>query len=95
MPLRITASGPDPQLLSLPWQLPLEQWPSKHIVKLPKGISRHVVRFSELSGRVVAVKETNEEMATREYELLGSLRRLDMPSVDRVAVVAGRCAPTP
>ncbi len=90
MPLRITASGPDPQLLSLPWQLPLEQWPNEHIVKLPKGISRHVVRFSELSGQVVAVKETNEEMAAREYELLGSLRRLDMPSVDRVAVIAGR-----
>lgn len=90
MPLRITASGPDPQLLALPWRLPLEEWPAEHIVKLPKGISRHVVRFSELSGRVVAVKETNERMAQREYELLGALRRLDMPSVDRVAVVAGR-----
>lgn len=90
MSLRITASGPDPQLLALPWRLPLEQWPSEHIVKLPKGISRHVVRFSELSGQVIAVKETNEEMARREYELLGSLRRLEMPSVDRVAVVAGR-----
>lgn len=57
---------------------------------LPKGISRHLVRFANLSGRVVAVKETTEEMAGREYEMLGSLARLDVPCVERMAVIAGR-----
>lgn len=88
--LSITARAVDPGLLALPWSTPLAEWPSKDIVWLPKGISRHLVRFANLSGRVVAVKETTEEMAGREYEMLGSLARLDVPCVERMAVIAGR-----
>ncbi|WP_103662859.1 DUF4032 domain-containing protein [Microbacterium sp. CJ77] len=88
--LSITASEVDPGLLTLPWSLPLADWPSSAIVSLPKGLSRHLVRFANLSGRVVAVKETTAEMARREYEMLGNLHRLDVPCVDRVAVIAGR-----
>lgn len=91
--LRITASTVDPGLLSLPWSTPLGKWPSEHIVSLPKGLSRHLVRFADLSGRVVAVKETTAEMAQREYEMLGSLAKLDVPCVSRVAVIAGRAGP--
>lgn len=88
--LTITASSVDPGLLGLPWSTPLAEWPNDHIVFLPKGISRHLVRFANLSGRVVAVKETTTEMARREYDMLGNLARLDAPCVERVAVVAGR-----
>ncbi|MGF3056867.1 DUF4032 domain-containing protein [Microbacterium sp. YY-01] len=88
--LTITASEIDPGLLDLPWSTPLAQWPSRHIVSLPKGLSRHLVRFADLSGKVVAVKETTEEMAAREYEMLGSLARLDVPCVSRAAVIGGR-----
>lgn len=88
--LTITASSIDAGLLALPWSTPLGEWPSETIVSLPKGISRHLVRFANLSGRVVAVKETTAEMARREYEMLGSLARLDVPCVDRVAVIGGR-----
>jgi hypothetical protein len=88
--LSITASSVDPGLLALPWSLPLSDWPSSTIVFLPKGLSRHLVRFANLSGRVVAIKETTEEMARREYDMLGNLTRLDAPCVDRVAVIAGR-----
>ena len=88
--LRITASSVDPGLLTLPWSTPLAEWPSSTIVFLPKGLSRHLVRFANLSGRVVAIKETTEEMARREYDMLGNLTRLDAPCVDRVAVIAGR-----
>jgi len=88
--LSITASSVDPGLLSLPWSTTLADWPSSHIVFLPKGISRHLVRFANLSGRVVAIKETTEEMARREYDMLGNLARLDAPCVERVAVIAGR-----
>lgn len=88
--LSITASSVDPALLTLPWSTPLAEWPSKDIVYLPKGLSRHLVRFATLSGRVVAVKETTEEMARREYDMLGNLARLDVPCVERVAVIAGR-----
>ncbi|WP_438352283.1 DUF4032 domain-containing protein [Microbacterium sp. CJ88] len=88
--LRITASSVDAGLLTLPWSTPLAEWPNDNIVFLPKGISRHLVRFATLSGRVVAIKETTEEMARREYDMLGNLTRLDAPCVDRVAVIAGR-----
>ena len=88
--LTITASTVDPGLLTLPWSTPLAQWPSSIIVSLPKGLSRHLVRFADLSGKVVAVKETTAEMAVREYDMLGNLHRLQVPCVERVAVIAGR-----
>src|SRR5215217_5795832 len=88
--LSITASSIDPGLLSLPWRTTLADWPSSTIVSLPKGISRHLVRFANLSGYVVAVKETTSEMARGEYEMLRTLQRLDIPCVDPVAVITGR-----
>ncbi|MDJ1114980.1 DUF4032 domain-containing protein [Microbacterium dauci] len=91
--LSITASSVDAGLLALPWSTPLAEWPNDTIVSLPKGLSRHLVRFANLSGRVVAVKETTAEMARREYEMLGSLARLDVPCVSRVAVIDGRRTP--
>ncbi len=91
--LSITASSIDAGLLALPWATPLDEWSSDYIVSLPKGLSRHLVRFANLSGRVVAVKETTGEMARREYEMLGMLARLDVPCVERVAVIDGRRTP--
>ena len=83
---------PDPALLDLPWDLPLELWPDETIAALPKGISRHLVRFVHLEGFIVAIKETTEEMARREYEMLRVLQRLEVPCVEPVAVVTGRVA---
>ena len=91
--LQITAATPDPALLDLPWDVALEDWPSKTIAALPRGISRHTVRFARLSGRVVAIKEIGEYVAFREYELLRQLRRLDVPSVAPLGVVSGRHTP--
>jgi len=88
--LTITATAVDPGLLALPWSVPLGDWPSSSIVYLPKGISRHLVRFATLSGRVIAIKETTDEMAQREYDMLGNLHRLAVPCVERVAVIGGR-----
>jgi hypothetical protein len=88
--LSITAATVDPALLDLPWSIPLEQWTAEHIAALPKGISRHVVRFANLSGYVVAVKETSEELARREYDMLRTLQRLDVPCVEPAAVISGR-----
>ena len=88
--LSITSAVPDPALLDLPWNLPLELWPDETIASLPKGISRHLVRFVHLGGYVVAVKETSAELAKREYELLRTLQRLDIPCVEPVAVVTDR-----
>lgn len=81
---------PDPALLDLPWELPLELWPDETIAALPKGISRHLVRFVHLEGFIVAVKETTAELARREYDMLRTLQRLDVPCVEPVAVITGR-----
>lgn len=88
--VNITAATVDPALLDLPWNLPLDQWSNEHIALLPKGISRHLVRFANLSGYVIAIKETTAEMAQREYEMLRTLQRLDVPCVDPVAVIKNR-----
>lgn len=88
--LNITAATVDPALLDLPWSLPLEVWPDESIAALPKGISRHLVRFVFLSGYVVAIKETSAELARKEYEMLRTLQRLDIPCVDPVAVITNR-----
>jgi tRNA A-37 threonylcarbamoyl transferase component Bud32 len=87
--LRIVANRPDPSLLQLPWASPLEEW-TEHVVPLPRGLSRHVVRIVRLGESTYAVKETVEEMAFREYRLLRDLQRLGLPSVLPQGVVTGR-----
>ena len=89
--LQITAARPDPALLDLPWELPLETWPEEHLAALPRGISRHVVRFVKLSGRVLAVKEIKADIAgPRVPACCAMLDRLDLPCVEPFGVVSGR-----
>ena len=90
MPLQITSNAADPALLDLPWSVPLEDWDPQYLAALPRGISRHVVRFVRVGEKVIAVKEIKAEIARGEYELLRSLRRLDMPSVVPYGIVSGR-----
>ena len=90
MPLRILATKPNPELVRLPWHLPLEEWGDDVVLPLPRGISRHVVRIVRVGGHACAVKETQEPIARREYELLRDLRKLDLPTVVPQAVVTGR-----
>ena len=91
-PLEITAARPDPALLDLPWNLPLEDWPEEILAALPRGISRHVVRFVRVSGRVLALKEISRHLAQREYEMLRVLGRMGVPAVEPFAVISGRQA---
>jgi hypothetical protein len=91
--LQITAVAPDPALLDLPWDVPLVDWPEDVLAALPQGISRHVVRFVNHGGRVIAIKEIGESVAYREYELLRQLHRIEVPSVVPVGVITGRRAP--
>ena len=79
-----------PELFDLPWDISLEDWPEDTIAALPKGISRHIVRFIHLGDHIVAVKETTEALAIREYDMLHKLDRLDVPCVEPVAIVSGR-----
>ena len=90
MAMRIVASRPDPAILGLPWDTPLEEWPDDVVVPLPRGLSRHVVRIVRLGSNVYAVKETNGDIAFREYRMLRDLQRIGMPAVIPQGVVTGR-----
>jgi len=90
MAMRIVANRPVPAILGLPWHLPLEEWPDDVVVPLPRGLSRHIVRIVRLGDRVYAVKETQDDIAFREYRLLRDLQRIGMPAVVPQGVVTGR-----
>jgi len=87
---RFLAAQPVTQLIGLPWATPLEEWPEDNLVALPRGISRHVVRFVRCGNKVFAVKEVLEHLARHEYRLLRDLTRLDVPSVEATGVVTDR-----
>jgi hypothetical protein len=88
--LSITAATAEPALLDLPWHLPLVDWPSSTIAALPKGLSRHTVRFAHLGEHVIAIKETLLDLAKREYEMLRKLEKLDVPCVEPFAIISNR-----
>ena len=79
-----------PALLRLPWSRPLAQWGADLLAALPRGISRHTVRLVRSEGLVLAVKEIGAHAAWHEYRTLRRLRRLDVPCVEPVAVIAQR-----
>jgi tRNA A-37 threonylcarbamoyl transferase component Bud32 len=87
---RFLAAQPNTQLITLPWGTPLAHWPAENLVALPRGLSRHVVRFVRVGTEVYALKEVVEHIARREYRLLRDLTRLDTPSVEPIGVVTER-----
>lgn len=87
---RFLAAQPDARLIPLPWHLPLNDWPNDVLVALPRGISRHVVRFIQVGSEVYAAKEVLENAAMHEYSMLTDLHRLRAPAVEPSGVVSGR-----
>ena len=94
MALSLTGIDDGSPLLELPWHVPLEEWPADQLVPLPRGISRHTVRFVRVQGRVYAVKEVGQHSARRELRLLHALEPLDVPCVEAVGIVDGRHSPS-
>ena len=88
--LKITAASSNPKMFTLPWHKPLATWPKDLLANLPRGISRHVVRFVHVGDEVYAMKEITRNVAEREYELLRRLQKLELPTVQPIAVVTGR-----
>lgn len=74
----------------LPWDRPLEEWSLDLVVALPRGISRHVVRFVRVNAVTYAVKEVEPRPAHREYALRFDLVWLGAPAVEPVGVILGR-----
>ncbi|NYJ00056.1 tRNA A-37 threonylcarbamoyl transferase component Bud32 [Nocardioides thalensis] len=90
MALHVVASRPDPALLTLPWSSSLAEWPEPPVVRLPRGLSRHVVRIIQVERQTLVAKETEEAIAFREYRMLRELRQRGLPTVTAKGVVTGR-----
>jgi hypothetical protein len=87
---RLRLRDPTPELLALPWQRPLQDWPagSLRFRELPVGPSRHLVRFLVMEGGLLALKEEALPIAEREYAVLRRLEEAAMPSVVAIGVAA-------
>jgi len=85
--LQLQARTGHPDFLDLPWERPLDEWSSTRLVRVVRGIGRHVVRFVDYDGAVYALKELPDDVAHREYGLLRDLRTAEMPVVEVVGVV--------
>ena len=88
--VRIISASVNSALVDFPWDTPLEEWPAGNLAAMPRGLSRHVVRFAYMGDEVVAVKETVERPARHEYNMLRRLNALKVPSVEPVAIILNR-----
>lgn len=92
MPPELTIRPGHPDFLDLPWDVPLADWEIPHLVDLPKGISRHEVRFLQYPTGVYAVKELPTGPARQDYTVLRALESFGGPAVRPVGLVEHRHA---
>ena len=85
---RLRLREPSPELLELPWELPLEDWPADRLrfKELKVGPSRHLVRFLVTGPGLIALKEEPVEIAEREYAILRHLEEAGLPAVIPIGV---------
>jgi hypothetical protein len=86
----ITTLGAATELLSLPLDKPLAEWTDPRIVQVPRGISRHVVRFVRAQNQIFAFKEATARYVLREHQLLRDLADASVPVVDAFGTVIDR-----
>ncbi len=89
---RLTTHGTNTDLLDLPYGQPLAEWDESLIVHVPRGISRHIVRFVEADGEIFALKEATDRFVLREHSLLRLLADRSVPVVDAYGTVVERTA---
>ncbi len=85
---RLRLRDPAIDLVDLPWELPLADWPSETLAfrYVPVGPSRHLVRFLDSGGVLYALKELPLSAARREYGVLLHLENLRLPTVEAAGV---------
>ena len=86
----IKTVGVATELLDLPFGEPLAEWDDPRIVQVPRGISRHVVRFVRAQGQIFAIKEASERYVVREHQLLRELAVRSVPVVEAFGTVVDR-----
>jgi uncharacterized protein DUF4032/lipopolysaccharide kinase (Kdo/WaaP) family protein len=85
---RLRLRDPAIDLVDLPWELPLADWPADRLDfrQVPIGPSRHLVRFLASNGVLYALKELPLGPARREYRVLLHLEGLHLPTVEAAGV---------
>ena len=79
---RLRLRNPTQELLELPWELPLAEWPGELPFRtLPVGPSRHIVRFLVTESGLIALKDEPLRIAEREYDILRRLEEAALPAV--------------
>jgi len=86
----LTTLGAATELLDLPFETPLSDWTDRRLVQVPRGISRHVVRFVRVHHEIYALKEANERYVVRESQLLHALAERSVPVVEAFGTVLDR-----
>ncbi|MEP6598028.1 MAG: DUF4032 domain-containing protein [Actinomycetota bacterium] len=86
----LTTLGAATELLDLPFDRPLAEWNDPRLVQVPRGISRHVVRFVRVQHQIFAIKEATERYVLREHRLLHELDERSVPVVDAFGTVVDR-----
>jgi hypothetical protein len=86
-PYTITVRPEDADLLQLDWARPLAHWTTPRLVDLPRGISRHTVRFVAFDQGTFAIKELPLRAAERDYEVLRHLEAVGGPAVEPTGLV--------
>lgn len=87
---RLKTILPQEELLTLPWDLPLERWPSETTVILPVGLHRNVVRFVPAADDYMAMKELPHRLAVREFDILTALHQQGLPTVGLIGIATDR-----
>jgi hypothetical protein len=86
----LTVRAGHPDFLDLPWDTSIVAWDVPHMITLPKGISRHEVRFFQYREGIYVVKELSVRAARQDYSVLRALESSGAPAVTPVGVVEGR-----
>ncbi len=89
MPVLTVRPG-HPDFIDLPWDRSIANWDVPELVDLPKGISRHEVRFLGYPEGVYAVKELPTAPARNDYLVLRALEAAHAPAVRPVGLVERR-----
>jgi hypothetical protein len=79
-----------PDFLDLPWDTPLASWTLPNLLDLPKGISRHEVRFLSYPNGIYVVKELSTAPARNDYAVLRELASVGAPAVAAVGLIERR-----
>jgi hypothetical protein len=86
----LTVRPGHPDFFDLPWEKSIADWGCARFVELPRGLSRHEVRFVSYEQGVYVIKEMPRRAARREYDILRALEDKDVSTAVPVAIIEGR-----